>query len=159
MQSAYIKHKKSILIITGVCFIIAIISYVMADYPFSKTLLGGFVGAILGFFGACYYYKFQDTTTPEQRRKMMIDLQEQGKKQKEEKLAKKRQKYKAKMKCPRCGSQNIHPLSQHRKGFSLTKAAGGTLLAGKNGSLAGFAGKKTNQVDWVCMDCGKTFVK
>ena len=59
MQSAYIKHKKSILIITGVCFIIAIISYVMADYPFSKTLLGGFVGAILGFFGACFIINFK----------------------------------------------------------------------------------------------------
>lgn len=59
--------------------------------------------------------------------------------------------------CPHCGSTNIQPLGQHRKGFSIGKAVGGTILTGGVGALAGFAGKKTNQTDFVCMNCGKQF--
>lgn len=69
----------------------------------------------------------------------------------------KRDKLKAKMKCPRCGSVNIQPMGQHRKGFSVGKAVGGAVLTGGVGTLAGFAGKKTKETDWVCMDCGKSF--
>lgn len=61
--------------------------------------------------------------------------------------------------CPQCGSTNIQPLGQHKKGFSVGKAVGGTILTGGVGALAGFAGKKTKQTDFVCMNCGKQFKK
>lgn len=59
--------------------------------------------------------------------------------------------------CPHCGSINVQPLGQHRKGFSVGKAVGGAVLTGGVGALAGFAGKKTKQTDFVCMDCGQQF--
>lgn len=59
--------------------------------------------------------------------------------------------------CPRCRSTNIQVLGQHRKGFSIGKAAAGTILTGGIGSLAGFAGKNTKKVDMICMNCGKKF--
>lgn len=62
-----------------------------------------------------------------------------------------------KLYCPHCGSTNIQPLGSHRKGFSVGKAVGGAVLTGGIGALAGFAGKKTKQTDFVCMDCGKQF--
>ena len=69
--------------------------------------------------------------------------------------------------CPYCASTNIQPLGQHKKGFSAGKAVGGAVLAASVGAiatagvgaLAGFAGKKTKQTDFVCMDCGKRFKK
>lgn len=61
--------------------------------------------------------------------------------------------------CPHCGSTNIQPLGQHKKGFSVGKAVGGVVLTGGVGALAGFAGKKTKQTDFVCMNCGKQFKK
>lgn len=66
---------------------------------------------------------------------------------------------KAKLYCPYCGSANLQPLGQHRKGFSIGKAIGGTVLTGGVGALAGFVGKKTKQTDFVCMNCGKQFKK
>ena len=68
-----------------------------------------------------------------------------------------RTKLKEKMKCPRCGSHNIQLAGVHKGGFSVAKAAGGTILTGGIGSLAGFAGKQTKKSDWVCLDCGKSF--
>lgn len=59
--------------------------------------------------------------------------------------------------CPKCRSTNIQVLGQHRKGFSIGKAAAGTILTGGIGSLAGFAGKNTKKVDMICMNCGKEF--
>lgn len=62
-------------------------------------------------------------------------------------------------KCPHCGSHNITPLGQHKKAFSVGKAVGGAILTGGIGAVAGFAGKKTKKVDYVCNNCGKTFVR
>lgn len=59
--------------------------------------------------------------------------------------------------CPKCGSDNLEVLGQHKKGFSVGKAVGGAVLTGGVGSLAGFAGKKTKKVDVVCMNCGNKF--
>lgn len=59
--------------------------------------------------------------------------------------------------CPRCRSTNIQVVGQHKKGFSVGKAAAGVALTGGIGSLAGFAGKKTKKVDMICMNCGKQF--
>ncbi len=61
--------------------------------------------------------------------------------------------------CPNCHSTNIQPLGQHRKGFSVGKAVGGAVLTGGVGTLAGFAGKKTKKTTFVCMDCGKQFIR
>ena len=57
------------------------------------------------------------------------------------------------MKCPKCGSHNIETMGNDRKGFSVGKAVGGTILAGGVGSLAGFAGKK-GKYEVFCKDCG-----
>lgn len=69
-----------------------------------------------------------------------------------------RQKERHKIKCPRCGSENFQLIGDHRKGFSVGKAVGGAVLTGGIGTLAGFAGGKTNKTDFVCLDCGKKFV-
>lgn len=60
------------------------------------------------------------------------------------------------VKCPYCQSKEVQFMQQQRKGFSLGKAVGGTLLAGGVGSLAGFAGKK-GRLQWHCKNCGRTF--
>ena len=61
------------------------------------------------------------------------------------------------VRCPRCRSTNVQVVGQHKKGFSVGKAATGVVLTGGIGSLAGFAGKKTKKVDMICMNCGKQF--
>ncbi|WEV39464.1 LITAF-like zinc ribbon domain-containing protein [Lactobacillus sp. ESL0680] len=61
------------------------------------------------------------------------------------------------MRCPKCRSTNVSVLGQHKKSFSVGKAAAGTALTGGIGVLAGFAGKKTKKVDMICMDCGHQF--
>lgn len=63
------------------------------------------------------------------------------------------------VKCPRCKSTNLQFAGNYRKGFSVGKAIGGTILAGGTGSIAGFAGKKGKKNHWHCADCGKTFKK
>lgn len=59
--------------------------------------------------------------------------------------------------CPYCGSENVQPLGQHHKNFSIGKAVGGAVLTGGVGAVAGFLGKNTKQTDFVCMDCGEQF--
>ena len=61
--------------------------------------------------------------------------------------------------CPACSSTNVEFMQNDRKGFSVGKAAGGVLLTGGVGSLAGFAGKKGKYDIWHCKDCGKRFKK
>ena len=61
------------------------------------------------------------------------------------------------VRCPKCRSTNVQIVGQHKKGFSVGKAAAGVALTGGVGSLAGFAGKKTKKVDMICMNCGKQF--
>ncbi len=60
-----------------------------------------------------------------------------------------------KMKCPKCKGSNIQVLGNDKKGFSVGKAVGGTLLTGglAVGALAGFAGKK-GKYEVFCTDCG-----
>ena len=54
-----------------------------------------------------------------------------------------------KIKCPKCGSTQI---SSNKKGFSLGKAAGGAILTGGIGILAGLIGK--NKIYITCLKCG-----
>ncbi|MBL1228196.1 hypothetical protein IW492_02980 [Enterococcus sp. BWB1-3] len=61
--------------------------------------------------------------------------------------------------CPKCRSLNVHFMQNKKKGFSIGKAIGGTILTHGLviGSLAGFAGKRGKKNQWHCMHCGKTF--
>lgn len=63
------------------------------------------------------------------------------------------------LKCPKCGSHEIQFVGNKRKGFSVGKAVGGAVLTGGIGTLAGFAGGKGKKNEFVCMNCGKTFIK
>ncbi|HAP3885806.1 TPA: hypothetical protein IUU29_002624, partial [Enterococcus faecalis] len=59
--------------------------------------------------------------------------------------------------CPYCKNLNVQYMHNNRKGFSVGKAAGGALLTGGIGTLAGFAGKKGKKNTWRCNNCGCTF--
>lgn len=151
--------------------------------------IGGFIGGALGGFGisASGVLAFKALSKANDKRKQMAkeraripkEVLQQKKEEKARIKAKKKaqanaeaqaviqqlQKAKqdrmqAKMKCPRCGSKNIQLAGKHRKGFSVAKAVGGTVLTspiGGVGALAGFAGKQTKKSDWVCLDCGRSF--
>lgn len=56
------------------------------------------------------------------------------------------------VKCPKCGSTNVHIATQ---GFSTGKAVAGYLTIGAIGALAGNVGR--NNVKVTCLKCGKTF--
>lgn len=61
------------------------------------------------------------------------------------------------VKCPHCKSTDVEFMVQQRKGFSIGKAAAGTILTGGGvGALAGFAGKKGKK-EWHCKNCGAVF--
>lgn len=60
------------------------------------------------------------------------------------------------VKCPHCKSTDVEFMIQQRKGFSIGKAAAGTILTGGVGALAGFAGKKGKK-EWHCKNCGVVF--
>lgn len=56
------------------------------------------------------------------------------------------------VRCPKCGSANFQVMGNDRK-FSVGKAAGGMMLAGGVGALAGFSGKK-GKYEMLCNNCG-----
>lgn len=60
------------------------------------------------------------------------------------------------VKCPHCKSTDVEFMVQQRKGFSIGKAAAGTIMTGGVGALAGFAGKKGKK-EWHCKNCGAVF--
>lgn len=59
--------------------------------------------------------------------------------------------------CPYCASHDVSPIGEDKKAFSFGKAVGGALLTGGVGALAGFAGKKTGKLVWVCNNCHNKF--
>ena len=59
-------------------------------------------------------------------------------------------------KCPKCSSIDIQFMQNNKKAFSVGKAAGGAILTGGVGALAGFAGKK-GEDQWRCNNCGDIF--
>lgn len=160
--------SKAIWWTTGICAALGLAT---------EGLEGFVVLGIFGFINAWAVVKCKAYMTPERRRKIKarrVAKKEARKGQKSlltkivesqvqaenRKASIQRTKLKEKMKCPRCGSQNIQLAGTHKKGFSVGKAVGGAILtggAGGIGSLAGFTGKQTGQSDWVCLDCGKTF--
>lgn len=60
------------------------------------------------------------------------------------------------IKCPKCTSKDLQFMQNNKKSFSIGKAAGGAVLTGGVGVLAGFAGKKGDD-QWRCNDCGEIF--
>lgn len=97
--------------------------------------------------------------TKEQKREAKMQKNELKLQKNQLKIQKYQLKNRSKIKCPKCRSTNVQPLGVHKKGFSVGKAVGGTILVGGVGSLAGFAGKRSKKTDFVCMNCGKQFKK
>ncbi|MCC4413347.1 hypothetical protein LMB68_03255 [Limosilactobacillus reuteri] len=97
--------------------------------------------------------------TKEQKREAKMQKNELKLQKNQLKIQKHQLKNRSKIKCPKCRSTNVQPLGVHKKGFSVGKAVGGTILVGGVGSLAGFAGKRSKKTDFVCMNCGKQFKK
>lgn len=129
----------------------------------SQGLFGILVFSILGFlvsFAVVGLHRANQKSKQQNGKSLLAKIADdhaQARKRRESIL---QAKLKERMKCPRCGSQNIQLAGTHKKGFSVGKAVGGAILtggAGGIGSLAGFTGKQTGQSDWVCLDCGKTF--
>ncbi len=135
---------------TGICAVIGI--------------FGGFISllvlGLLGFFISFTIVKLHEANQSSKKKDgkslltKMVEAQEAANNRHE---SIKRDRLKAKMKCPRCNSTNIQPVGKHKRGFSVGKAVGGAVLTGGVGTLAGFAGKQTGKSDWVCLDCGKSF--
>lgn len=63
------------------------------------------------------------------------------------------------IRCPECTSTDFQHLGNKRKGFSVGKAAGGAILTGGIGTLAGFAGKDGKKERWLCNKCGIKFTQ
>ena len=63
------------------------------------------------------------------------------------------------IRCPKCNGIDFQHLGNKRKGFSVGKAAGGALLTGGIGTLAGFAGKDGKEERCLCNNCGYKFEK
>lgn len=159
------KVQITIIIVTALLFAIC---------AYKQGIINMIVGLAAGA-GISYYfiYRFnkKENMTPEQqaqeiKRKNAIKNAKLEAKAKEEKTKAEIASYKRAAKtakipplvCPKCGSTNVKPLKTDKK-FSWGKAAGGTLLAGNVGSLAGYTGKETGKTIFVCMNCGKQFKK
>lgn len=167
--------SKAVWWTTGICAALGLAT---------EGLEGFVVLGILGFINAWAVVKCISYMTPERRRKiterlrkikarrvakkearkgqkpLLTKIVESQAKAENRKASIQRTKLKEKMKCPRCGSQNIQLAGKHRKGFSVVKAVGGSVLTspfGGIGALAGFTGKQTKKSDWVCLDCGRSF--
>lgn len=65
-------------------------------------------------------------------------------------------KEKNNVRCPKCGSLNVAPIGESKKGFSVGKAIGGGVLTGGIGTMAGFIGKKRGN-NFYCQDCGNIY--
>jgi transcription elongation factor Elf1 len=126
----------------------------------SQGLFGIFVFGILGFlvsFTVVGLHRANQKSKQQNGKSLLTKMVDDQAQAENRKASIRRTKLKEKMKCPRCGSRNIQTAGAHKGSFSVAKAAGGTILAGGVGSLAGFAGKRTGKSDWVCLDCGKSF--
>ena len=65
------------------------------------------------------------------------------------------------MKCPKCGSENVHvSIEITKQGFSGGKGCCGAILLGPLGLLCGLCGKnkiKSEEKYWLCNNCGAQF--
>lgn len=166
--------SKAIWWTTGICAALGLAT---------EGLEGFVVLGIIGFINAWAVVKCIAYMTPERRRKikarrvakkearkgqkpLLTKIVESQAKAENRKASIQRTKLKEKMKCPRCGSQNIQPAGKHTEKFSGGKAAAGTAVgavafgpmgAVVGGLASGFTGKQTKKSDWVCLDCGRSF--
>ena len=166
--------SKAVWWTTGICAALGIAT---------EGLEGFVVLGILGFINAWAVVKCISYMTPERRRKikarrvakkearkgqkpLLTKIVESQAKAENRKASIQRNKLKEKMKCPRCGSQNIQPAGRHTEKFSGGKATAGTAVgavafgpmgAVVGGLASGFTGKQTKESDWVCLDCGRSF--
>lgn len=101
--------------------------------------VGGVIGAVID----------NQKKSPEQRERELEAFRANQEKKKQEK----KQNI---ITCPNCKSKDVTFLQQDKKAFSVGKAAGGAVLTGGIGILAGFAGKKGNK-QWHCKNCGNFF--
>lgn len=101
--------------------------------------VGGVIGAVID----------NQKKSPEQRERELEEFRANQEKKKQEK----KQNI---ITCPNCKSKDVTFLQQDKKAFSVGKAAGGAVLTGGIGILAGFAGKKGNK-QWHCKNCGNFF--
>lgn len=107
-----------------------------------------FVGIALLF--ARLFWEIKHPMTKEQKEQSKIE-REKAKEELGDSLRQARA-----VKCPHCKSTDVEFMVQQRKGFSIGKAAAGTILTGGVGALAGFAGKKGKK-EWHCKNCGAVF--
>lgn len=68
------------------------------------------------------------------------------------------------LRCPRCGSQSLHPVTETTgttKGYGFGKGCLGAIIAGPIGWLCGLCGmgkgRTTSTTYWMCDSCGKKF--
>lgn len=68
------------------------------------------------------------------------------------------------MRCPRCGCENCHIITETQsyfKGYGFCKGCFGALCLGPAGWLCGLLGMGKGQTSsttyWVCNDCGYKF--
>jgi ribosomal protein L37AE/L43A len=83
-----------------------------------------------------------------------------------EQEAKKAAEAEKKLRCPKCGSENIEPMPVTKgktKGFGLGKASVGGLALGPVGLAAGVIGmgkgKTKTDIVWICKSCANKFAK
>lgn len=121
-----------------------------------------FVGIVLLF--ARLFWEIKHPLTKEQKEQLKIErakASEEFRQANEElgdslRQAKEEFRQARAVKCPHCKSTDVEFMVQQRKGFSIGKAAAGTIMTGGVGALAGFAGKKGKK-EWHCKNCGAVF--
>ena len=150
---------------------------------FETTLGCTFGGLILGFIFPAFwllmfvgiallfarlFWEIKHPLTKEQKEQLKIERAKaseefrQANEDLKEEFQQARNEYKKAMaearavKCPHCKSTDVEFMVQQRKGFSIGKAAAGTIMTGGVGALAGFAGKKGKK-EWHCKNCGAVF--
>ena len=117
-------------------------------YLFTFTCLFFVIMALLTFSKNPTLFKEKKKNNSAQltKEKNAIELQEREKMKKD----------KNQIKCPHCQSTSVQFMGNNKKGFSIGKAAAGTVLTGGIGALAGFAGKKGKN-QWFCQNCNQVF--
>lgn len=121
-----------------------------------------FLGIALLF--ARLFWEIKHPMTKEQKEQSKIEIAKMKEKHRQasEEYRQASEKFKESLrqaravKCPYCKSTDVEFMAQQRKGFSIGKAAAGTILTGGVGVLAGFAGKKGKK-EWHCKNCGAVF--
>lgn len=123
----------------------------------------GFVAKMKDFSNRSVEQYYAQRNSPERLQKIKIKSEKQAERKRlaQDKKAQVRKAglFHKGVHCPKCRSLNVQFMQNKKRGFSIGKAVGGTILTKGLviGSLAGFAGKRGKKNQWHCMNCGKTF--